>query len=72
MSSRRGSSDWPQSPLAAQVRDAGAQQRVGEQAHAVQFDQRGGVAHENDTVRGRRRARSRSRYIGHALNLPMR
>ncbi len=37
--------------LPAQVRDAVAQERVGEQAHAVELDQDGGVAEEDDTVR---------------------
>ena len=51
--------------LAAQVRDAAAQQRVGEQAHAVEFDQDGGVAEENDTVCGRARATGSDRAIDH-------
>jgi uncharacterized membrane protein YvlD (DUF360 family) len=32
------------------VRDAIAQQRIGEQAHAIDFDQNGGVTKEDDTV----------------------
>jgi uncharacterized membrane protein YvlD (DUF360 family) len=32
------------------VRDAIAQQRIGEQAHAIHFDQNGGVTKEDDTV----------------------
>ena len=33
------------------MRDATAQERVGEQPHTVQLDQQRGMAEENDTVR---------------------
>ena len=51
--------------LTAQVRDAIAQQRVGEQAYTVQLDQDGGVPEENDTVRRGACATGESRAIGH-------
>ena len=45
--------------------DAAAQQRVGEQTHAIQFDQDGRVAEENDTVCGLPAATVRDRAIDH-------
>ena len=51
--------------LSTQVRDAGAQQRVGEQAHPAHFDQDGGVAEENNTVSRRAFGTGHGRFIGH-------
>ena len=50
--------------LTAQMRNAIAQQRVGEQAYPVQLDQDGGMTQENDTVR-RVGPTGESRAIGH-------
>jgi hypothetical protein len=47
------------------MRDAGAQQRVGQQAHAANFDQDGGVAEENNTVSRRAFRTGHGRVIGH-------
>ena len=51
--------------MATEMRDAGAQQRVGQQAHAANFDQDGGVAEENDTVSRDAFTTGRGRLIGH-------
>jgi hypothetical protein len=52
---------------AAQMRDAPAQKRIGEQTHPLQLDQDAGVAQENDTVRWRACTTSHSRAIGHSF-----
>ena len=62
----RGNGRVEERGLATQVGNATAKQRVGEQAHALQLDQDGGMTQENDTVPGRARAMGRNRAMDHS------